>query len=67
MSIATDEKQIEDLKRKILELQGQLSDVAIKKEEIANLQNGKAGNVYVISNLGSFGENIFKIGMNTET
>lgn len=63
LSIATDEKQIEDLKRKILELQGQLSDVAIKKEEIANLQNGKAGNVYVISNLGSFGENIFKIGM----
>jgi len=63
LSIATDDKQIEDLKRKILELQGQLSDVAIKKEEIANLQNGKAGNVYVISNLGSFGENIFKIGM----
>ena len=27
------------------------------------LQNGKAGNIYIISNLGSFGENVFKIGM----
>ena len=26
-------------------------------------QNGKAGYVYVISNLGSFGENVFKVGM----
>ena len=37
--------------------------VTLKKEEISNLQNGKAGNVYIISNLGSFGRNIFKIGM----
>ena len=27
------------------------------------MQNGRAGYVYVISNLGSFGENVFKIGM----
>lgn len=27
------------------------------------IQNGKAGYVYVISNLGSFGENIFKVEM----
>ncbi len=47
----------------ILELQSQLSNVILKKEEIVNLQNGKAGNVYIISNLGSFGENVFKIGM----
>ena len=40
-----------------------MADVTIKKEEISNLANGKAGNVYVISNLGSFGENVFKIGM----
>ena len=38
-------------------------DCAVKKEEISKLQNGKAGNVYIISNLGSFGENVFKIGM----
>ena len=58
-----DESQISILKAKILELQGQLSNVAIKKDEISKLQNGKAGNVYIISNLGSFGEGIFKIGM----
>ncbi len=63
LSSATDDKQIEDLKAKILELQGLLSDVTIKKDEISKLQNGKAGNVYIISNLGSFGDNIFKVGM----
>ncbi len=51
------------LKAKILELQAKLSDVIIKKDNIVQLQNGKAGNVYIISNLGSFGDNIFKIGM----
>ena len=56
-------EEIEQLNKRILELQAQLSDVVIKKDEIINLQNGKAGNVYIISNLGSFGANIFKIGM----
>lgn len=51
------------MQARILELQAQLANVVIKKDEISNLQNGKAGNVYIISNLGSFGENIFKIGM----
>lgn len=55
--------ELETLQARILELQAQLSNVVVKKEEIATLQNGKAGNVYIISNLGSFGENIFKIGM----
>lgn len=57
------EKELEALNAKILSLQSQLSDVIVKKEEISNLANGKAGNVYVISNLGSFGDNVFKIGM----
>ncbi len=48
---------------RIAELQAQLAGVAEQKEKIATLQNGKAGNVYVISNLGSFGEDVFKIGM----
>lgn len=55
--------EIEQLNARILQLQAQLSEVVLKKEEISNLANGKAGNVYVISNLGSFGENVFKIGM----
>ncbi len=44
-------------------MQAKLADVTIKKDNIVQLQNGKAGNVYIISNLGSFGENVFKVGM----
>lgn len=62
LSAAKDE-EMEKLNARILALQSQLADVIVKKEEISNLANGKAGNVYVISNLGSFGENVFKIGM----
>lgn len=51
------------LNARILELQAQLANVIVKKEDITKLQNGKAGNVYIISNLGSFGDNVFKIGM----
>lgn len=60
---SANDSEIEKLNARILELQSQLSDVIVKKKEISNLANGKAGNVYVISNLGSFGENVFKIGM----
>lgn len=63
LSSSTSEEDISKLQARILELQEQLSEVIIKKEEISNLQNGKAGNVYVISNLGSFGDDVFKIGM----
>ena len=57
------EAEKEALNAKILELQAKLSDVVVKKDNIIQLQNGKAGNVYIISNLGSFGDNVFKIGM----
>lgn len=57
------DNELEKLNARILALQAQLADVVVKKEEISTLANGKAGNVYVISNLGSFGENVFKIGM----
>lgn len=60
---AASDAELEKLNARILELQAQLSDVTVKKEEISNLANGKAGNVYIISNLGSFGENVFKVGM----
>ena len=56
-------EELEALKKKILELEGNLSSVAVKKEEIATLAKGKAGYVYIISNVGSFGDHIFKIGM----
>lgn len=60
---ASSDEERKLLESRILELQAQLSDVMVKKEQITNLQNGKAGNIYIISNLGSFGENMFKIGM----
>lgn len=60
---AAKDDELEKLNARILELQSQLADVIVKKEEISNLANGKAGNVYVISNLGSFGDKMFKIGM----
>lgn len=58
-----DSSRIINLEAKIEELKQQLETVSNRKDEITKLQNGKAGNVYIISNIGSFGENIFKIGM----
>lgn len=60
---STDDEKTKQLLEKIKELESQLSDVETKKEDIVNLQNGKAGYVYVISNLGSFGDDVFKVGM----
>lgn len=58
-----DEEKTRLLQQRIEELQQQLAAVAEQKEKIVNLQNGKAGNVYIISNIGSFGDDVFKIGM----
>lgn len=57
------EEEVDSLKAKIITLENQISEMIVKKDEIVKLQNGKAGNVYIISNLGSFGENMFKVGM----
>ena len=62
LSLAEPDK-ISQLEARLAELHAQLGAVKEKKDTIATLQNGKAGNVYVISNLGSFGDEIFKIGM----
>ena len=58
-----DNEKTKLLQARIEELQRQLNSVAEQREKITQLQNGKAGNVYVISNIGSFGEDVFKIGM----
>jgi FMN phosphatase YigB (HAD superfamily) len=62
LAAASPEKEAE-IRARLQEVQGQMAEVAVKKEEIAALAKGKAGTVYVVSNLGSFGENVFKIGM----
>ena len=49
---------------KIKELEGKLQLLEKDKENVLEReQNTRAGFVYVISNIGSFGENIYKIGM----
>lgn len=58
-----DDIKIVQLKTRLAELEDQLLSIEDKKEEIASLALGKAGYVYIISNLGSFGNNTFKIGM----
>ena len=61
------EAKTESIKKALEEnletIASQISDIDKKHAEVVNFQNGKAGNVYIISNIGSFGENIFKVGM----
>lgn len=49
---------------KIKELEDKLRDLEADKKNVLDREaNAKAGFVYVISNIGSFGEDIYKIGM----
>ena len=52
------------LLEKLGEVNGQYSELE-KEEKVIDYreQNAKAGYVYIISNLGAFGENVYKIGM----
>ncbi|MDE5945993.1 MAG: GIY-YIG nuclease family protein, partial [Oscillospiraceae bacterium] len=63
ISSTSDDTKIAELQKRLQELQNQLNDVQNKKNDIVKLQNGQAGYVYVISNLGSFGNDVFKVGM----
>lgn len=57
------ERQAE-LEAKLKEMEQQLEDVhAARERAISRAQQTKSGHVYVISNIGSFGEGIYKIGM----
>jgi len=60
----SNEGDLTDLKEKLIELQGRFGELE-KEEQVIDYRekNAKAGYVYIISNIGSFGENIFKIGM----
>ncbi|MFC7443460.1 DUF4041 domain-containing protein [Laceyella putida] len=62
--LAANEKQKALLEEKIRELEAKLAQVEKDKEKVLEReQNTRAGYVYVISNIGSFGENVYKIGM----
>ncbi len=57
------DKQIK-MQSKIDELEARLKEAGANKERAVSMaQQTKRGHVYVISNLGSFGENVYKIGM----
>ncbi len=56
-------RALAEIDAQILKVESNLGEVAVQREEIAKRQNGKAGTVYVISNLGSFGPHVFKVGM----
>lgn len=63
ISQSEDQQKIDELQQRLAELQNQLEHIEDKKDEIVSRQNGKAGYVYIISNIGSFGNNVFKVGM----
>lgn len=55
---------IPEIDLKMSELKFKLKDILEQKDDVLNRErNTRAGYVYVISNIGSFGEGIYKIGM----
>lgn len=61
---SSSEENIEELNKKKEEIIQSLSDIDTKIKDIDYREaNQKAGYVYIISNIGSFGEGIYKIGM----
>lgn len=58
------EEQRLALEQKLAELQIKFEEAEAKNQRALSMaQQTRAGHVYVISNIGSFGENIYKIGM----
>ena len=60
---AASDKDKTKLSAKIEELQKRISEIEEKKRAISQAMLTKTGHVYIISNIGSFGENVYKIGM----
>lgn len=56
--------ELERLKSELIALELQLSEAKAKSERALSMaQQTKSGYVYIISNIGSFGDGVFKIGM----
>lgn len=63
LEAATDEQRAE-FESKLKELERKLLEAETKNQRAMSMaQQTKRGHVYVISNVGSFGENIYKIGL----
>ncbi len=64
LALATDQDEITELNLKITEINGKLQEINKGMQDIDYREaNQRAGYVYVISNIGSFGEDVYKIGM----
>lgn len=64
ISACNDDVEMEVLKARQSELAQKLETIAEEIEQIDYREaNQKAGYVYIISNIGAFGENVYKIGM----
>lgn len=58
------EEQRRQLENQIADLQEKLNEAESKEQRALSLaQQTKRGHVYIISNIGSFGENTFKVGL----
>jgi len=56
--------KFDELQSKMAELENELAEAQSKNERAKSMaEQTRAGHVYIISNIGSFGENIYKIGM----
>ncbi len=56
--------QHEKLQNRIAELEARVAEAEKNKERAMSMaQQTRRGHVYIISNIGSFGENVYKIGM----
>lgn len=62
--LAASEAQKKEYEAKLAELEVKLKEAEEKGQRALSMaQQTKKGNVYIISNVGSFGENVYKIGM----
>lgn len=63
LDLATDEERL-IAQQRIDELELQLAEAQLKEERAKSMaQQTRKGHVYIISNIGSFGENVYKIGL----
>jgi phage-related minor tail protein len=58
------EEEKQKYEKKLVELENRLTESEAKNQRVLSMaQQTRSGNVYIISNIGSFGEDVIKIGM----
>lgn len=68
LAMAKSDAEIARLNEQIARLQTTIQEAQQREEKALTMaQQGRAGHVYIISNIGSFGEDVYKIGMTRRT